>query len=221
MEALIPFAVVGGVLLIIGAVAYASYVAEKNRVESLRKGAEELGFDFEPKGDAAYLQSLGQFYLFAQGHSKVLTNLMRGRAQDLEVSIFDYRYVTGSGKHRHTWNHSVVCFRFAGTSLPTFSLRPEHLSHKIRSWFGSQDIDFESHSKFSRSYLLRGNDEKLVRSLFQSHILDYYENKPGLSTEGSHNTLLFYRSGVRVKPEAIRSFMEEGFEVLGLFHSPV
>jgi len=218
MEILIPFAVVGGVLLIVAAAAYSAHVAEKKRIESLRQVAQDLGFDFEPKGDAAFLQSLGLFHLFSQGHSKALSNLLRGKAQDLEVAIFDYRYVTGSGKHRHTWNHSVVCFRFGGTNLPAFSLRPENISHKIGAWFGSQDIDFESHPGFSRRYLLRGNQEKAIRELFNTAVLDFYEAKPGLCTEGGGDMLLFYRSGVRAKPEAIRAFMEEGFQVLGLFH---
>ena len=144
---------------------------------------------------------------------------MRGKTQDLEVAIFDYRYTTGSGKHKHTWNHSVVCFRFVGTVLPVFSLRPENMGHKIGQWFGSQDIDFDTHRTFSKRYLLRGSDEAAVRGIFKKDVLDFYEGKMGLCTEGAGNTLLFYREGTRTKPEGVRAFMEEGFGVLGLFHA--
>lgn len=218
MEAIIPFVLVGGVLAAVAAVMYYAHMAEKKRIEELRKAAEELSFDFEPKGDAALMGALRSFNLFSQGHSRALTNLLRGRTQDLEVAIFDYRYVTGSGKHRHTWNHSVVCFRFVGTVLPAFSLRPEHMGHKIGQWFGSQDIDFDSHPTFSRKYLLRGSNEAAIRGAFNEKVLDYYEGKSGLCTEGAGNALLFYREGTRVRPEGVRALMEEGFEVLGLFH---
>jgi hypothetical protein len=219
MEAILPFAAVGCLLAIIAAAIYYSYLMEKKRVEDLKKVAAELAFEFEPKGNAGFLQSLGSFHLFAQGHSRVLSNLMRGRTLDLEVAIFDYRYTTGSGKHKHIWNHSVVSFRFAGTPLPVFSLRPENMGHKIGQWFGSQDIDFETHPRFSRSYLLRGTDEAAVRSVFNKAVLDFFEAKPGLCTEGAGNTLLFYRERKRMKPEEIRGLMEEGFGVLGLFYA--
>ena len=219
MEILFFFAVAGGVVALVAVVAYYAHLAEKKRIEDLRKVAGELGFDFEPKGDEPFLQSLRLFNLFAQGHSKALTNLMRGRTQDLEVAIFEYRYVTGSGKHKHTWNHSVVSFRFVGTVLPGFSLRPENMGHKIGQWFGSQDIDFDTHPIFSKRYLLRGSDEAAIRGIFKKNVLDFYEGKTGLCTEGAGNTLLFYREGTRVKPEGIRAFMEEGFGVLMLFHA--
>jgi hypothetical protein len=164
------------------------------------------------------LTSLGSFHLGSQGHSKSVTNLLRGRSNNLEVAIFDYRFVTGSGKHKHTWNQTVISFRFDGPALPTFSLRPENFGHKIGKWFGYQDINFESHPDFSRKYLVRGSQEQAIRELFTTKVLDYYQDKSGLSTEGSGNTLLFYRHAKRVQPPAIRSFMEEGFEVLLLFH---
>jgi hypothetical protein len=135
------------------------------------------------------------------------------------VTIFDHKYVTGGGKSSHTWNHSVVCFRFEGTELPSFSLRPENIWHKIGSWLGYQDIDFDSHPVFSSNYLLRGGDEDAIRMLFTDPVLEFYEQNPGLSTEGSGNILLFYRHSVRVGPQGIRPFMEEGLKVLSLHHS--
>jgi hypothetical protein len=216
MDLIFP-AIVVGVLVLVGGIIYGSYVAEKKRAEAFQRVAGEMGFDFLPKGDATFFQSLSGFHLFSQGHSKRHSNLMRGRTQDLEVAIFDYRYVTGSGKHSHTWNHTVIAFRFEGAALPDFSLRPESFGHRIEAWFGRQDIDFETHARFSRQYLLRGTQESAIRELFSPTVLDFFEQKPGLSTEGGGNMLLFYRHAKRVRPDAIRTLMEEGFGVLTLF----
>jgi hypothetical protein len=46
--------------------------------------------------------------------------------------------------------------------MPHFALRPEKAWHKIGSWFGHQDIDFDSHPRFSSTYLLRGGDESAI-----------------------------------------------------------
>jgi hypothetical protein len=219
MSVVFPIVVVVAIVFVVAAVAYTAYLAEKKRTEELKQLAEGLGFEFEPYGNAAFLQGLSNFHLFSQGHSRKVSNLLRGMTQELEVAIFDYTYITGSGKHRHVWNHSVICFQFEGPGLPPFSLRPENVGHKIGAWFGYQDIDFDTHSDFSRKYLLRGGDENAVRGLFTGAVLDFYEEKPGVCTEGAGHTLVFYRQAVRVRPQAIRSFMEEGFAVLSLYRS--
>jgi hypothetical protein len=219
MTIAIPILFVAGMLAVVGTIAYVSYRAEKKRTEELKQVAADLGFDFAPEGDAVFLQRLSNFHLFAQGHSKKLWNLLRGTSDNLEVAVFDYRYVTGGGKHSHTWKHSVICFQFEGRGVPAFALRPENVFHKIGSWLGYQDIDFDSHPVFSKSYLLRGEDEDAIRKLFTTAVLEYYESQPGLSAEGSGNTLLHYRHAARVEPNAIRSFMEDGFRVLALYRS--
>jgi hypothetical protein len=217
MEALIPFLIIGGVIAIIGIALYINYLVEKKRTEGMKHVAEELGFEFFPKGDGPLLTELSLFNLFTQGHSRRLYNLMRGEANNLEVDIFDYTYVTGSGKSSHTWNQTLICFGMPDTNLPSFSLRPETFWDKIGSWFGYQNINFDSHANFSDKYLLRGRDEEAVRALFRDEVLDYFERQPGLSVEGYGHRLIFYRQSKRIDPDNVRGLLEEGFKVLPLF----
>jgi hypothetical protein len=216
---IVPILLVVVVLAIVGAIAYSAHKAEKKRTEQFPVVAQQLGFEFFPLGDPDLLEGLQRFHLFSQGHSKKLWNLLRGTTNQLEVSIFDYRFTTGHGKHRHISNQSVICFKFNGQSLPHFVLRPESVWHKVGTWFGQQDIDFDSHPHFSSKYLLRGSDENAVRTLFSDPVLEFYEQAPGLCTEASDQTLLYYKHQVRIDPQAVRSFMEDGFKVLALFHS--
>ncbi|HJT78194.1 MAG TPA: hypothetical protein VJ739_13405, partial [Gemmataceae bacterium] len=205
-----------------GVGAYFSYLKEKQRTEALRQLAEGLQFDFSAKDDAGLLTSLApdNFHLFAQGSGKKCSNVLRGQANDLEVTIFDYRYTTGSGKSSHTWRQTVIVFRLPGPPLPAFSLRPLNFWHKVGHLFGYQDITFDEHPAFSARYLLRGPNEAAVRQLFTEEALAWYEGTNGLSTEGRGDRLLFYRHNKRVEPPAIRSFLEEGFKVLALFNPP-
>ena len=219
VEALLPFLIIAGVIALIAVIAYVGYLVEKKRTEALKGVAEELGFEFFPK-DVGLLRELEGFHLFTQGHSKRITNLMRGEAGGLAVEIFDYRYITGGGKSSQTWKQTVLCFRLDGPDLPSFSLRPENFFHRIGAWFGYQDINFEDYPGFSKSYLLRGPDEKEIRELFTDRVLAYYEGRPGLSTEGGGDRLLFYRHNKRVDPQKVHAFLEEGFQVLAVFRPP-
>ncbi len=213
----LPILILTGVVAVAGGVAYYAYQQEKKRTAALKQLADELKFDFAPKGDEKLRADLGGFTLFSHGHAKKLTNLLRGTTPELDVAVFDYRYTVGGGHHRHTSRQTVVSFRFPGGRLPRFSLRPETVWHRIGSWLGYQDINFESHPVFSQKYLLRGKDEPAIRSLFTPDVLEQFEARTGLCVEGAADRLIVYRPGKRVDPEAIRSLMEEAFGILALF----
>src|SRR5262245_40812954 len=210
MENLLPFLIIGGVIVLVIVLIYWNWLQEKKRREALQALAGELGFEFFPQGDRDLQASLSSFHLLQQGHSKRLYNLMRGSANDLEVQIFDYTYVTGGGKNSHTWHQTVICFELPQDCLPHFSLRPESVWHKIGSWFGYQDINFESHPTFSNKYLLRGSDEDAIRTLFTDDVLEWFEETNNLSGEGSGDQLLVYRQAHRPSPAATRKQMETG-----------
>jgi hypothetical protein len=209
-----------GVLALVGAVAYLAVRAERRRAAALRRAAEEMGFEFRADPVDGALGPYAGFPLFSQGRRRTIRNLLRGRAGGLEVAVFDYLYVTGGGQSQHTWRQTVLTFEIEGETLPTFSLRPESVFDKIGHWLGFPDINFESHPRFSGSYLLRGDDEDAVRRLFGDRVLDYYEANTGVCTEGHGRRLVYYRPHKRIAPAEVRPFLEEGFRVLALFHAP-
>jgi hypothetical protein len=103
--------------------------------------------------------------------------------------------------------------------MPGFLLRPEGTWDKISKWFGSADIDFNTRSQFSRSYVLRGEDEQAIRAIFADPLLEYFEQHPGLSIEGTGNTLLVYRLGKCVPPAGVSQFLSIAFELQSLFYA--
>jgi hypothetical protein len=216
-----PLLLIAAVIVLMVAITVLSIRADRKRTEGLRRAAEEMGFEFTHDPGEGMLGRYPGFHLFSQGRSRDVRNLLRGKAGGLEVSIFDYSYVTGSGKSRHTWRQTVLAFEFDDVNLPGFSLRPEQWFQKIGQWLGYQDIDFESHPKFSKKYLLRsGEREEDVRALFNDRVLEYYEEHPNVCTEGCGGRLVYYRAQQRIAPPDVRPFLEEGFEVLALFRPP-
>jgi hypothetical protein len=217
-----PILVVGLLLLAMAVIGYLAYRAERARAEGLRRAAEEMGFEYAAAAPADGVRArFPGFHLFSQGRRPDVRNLIRGRAGGLEVSIFDYAYVTGGGKSRHTWRQTVLAFEVGDANLPGFSLRPQMWFHKVGQWLGFKDINFDTHPKFSRQYLLRsGEGEEDVRALFDDRVLEYYEGHPNVCTEACGRHLVYYRAQKRIGPAEVRSFLEEGFEVLALFRPP-
>jgi len=192
---------------------------ERRRAQEFERLAQEIGLTFHAKGDAALLDQLNRFHLFSQGRSKKMRNLVFGETEYGEVAVFGYQYTTGSGKNSSTTRQNVAYFRSTGLKAPSFALRPEHVFHKIGTVMGYQDIDFDSHEHFSKKYLLRGADEAAVREAFRSEVLSFYETQSGISTEADGERLIYYRSGRRIKPSEMMTFLNEGSHILKLFQA--
>ncbi len=141
------------------------------------------------------------------------------QTDDRKLAIFEYCYTTGGGKHAHSHLQTVISFQSPQLTLPEFSLRPEHMFHRIGEKMGMQDIDFESHPRFSKRYLLQGPDEEAIRRLFTAEVLEFFEAREGASVEASGDHFTFFRANNRVKPQRIRAFMEEGFDVYQILKS--
>jgi hypothetical protein len=202
---------------LIVALAVYAWQKEKERTRALELTAGQLGWSFAATAPLNMIAGLERFALFDQGHGKEIKNFMYGEASGVKAAVFDYIYVTGSGKHRHTHNQTVVYLEPAYLRLPFFSLRPEGFMLKIFQAFGYQDIDFGQRPEFSKQYILRGQDEQAIRQTFDDRVLAFYEGYGGTCTDGGGNQLFVYRAGYRFQPGEIQSYVGLGLQLMNLF----
>jgi hypothetical protein len=189
---------------------------ERERTEALRVAAAQLRWNFAEAAPLNMIAGLEHFALFNSGHSKEIKNFMYGEASGIKAAVFDYIYVTGSGKNRQTHYQSVVYLEPANLRVPYFSLRPENFLHKIIAAFGYQDIDFGQRPQFSQNYLLRGQDEMAIRQVFNDRLLTFYESYGGTCTDAGGNQLMVFRAGYRFQPQEIQNYIALALNVLSL-----
>ena len=214
---LFPFVIMTVVIGLVVVLAVYSWQKEKERTRVLQMTASQLGWSFAAVVPLNMIAGLERFALFNQGHGKQIKNFMYGEATGIKAAVFDYLYVTGSGKNRQTHAQSVVYLEPTNLSVPFFSLRPEGFLLKIFTAFGYQDIDFGQRPEFSKQYILRGPDEQAIRRTFNDGLLSFYESYEGTSTDGGGNQLFVYRGGYRFQPQEIQSYVGLGLSVLNLF----
>jgi hypothetical protein len=202
---------------LIAVVAVYSWQKEKERTRVLQMTAVQLGWSFAAKAPMNMIPGLERFAPFNQGQGRQIKNFMYGEATGIKAAVFDYFYVTGSGKNRQTHAQSVVYLEPPYLSLPYFSIRPENFLLKIFTAFGYQDIDFGQRPEFSRQYILRGQDEQAIRRTFNDGLLSFYETYPGTCTDGGGNQLFVYRGGYRFQPAEIQSYVGLALNVANLF----
>lgn len=206
-------ALLGGAALVALAVFLWWRKREGDRRAELERLSHILGWSYFREAGLETIAELEHFPLFGQGRRRRIRNLLRRTDGAMRRLFFDYLYVTGGGQHSQSHRLSLAAFEVE-SELPVFALRPEHLLHKIGSAFGFQDIDFDASPEFSRRYLLRGEDEDAVRTLFGPSVRAFFDRQPGWSIEGGGNWLVFYRHGKRVPPSELSAFLESCKNVL-------
>ena len=214
-QAVVVF-VAGGLLVVVVVILMARYY-ERKRSQAFQAAAAALDLAYADRPSDSLLASCAGLPLFSHGHGKRAGHVLSTATQEFELKLFDYRYTTGGGKNSHTHRQTVVFITSELLRLPAFSLKPENVLHKIGKAFGYQDLNFESHPGFSEKYLLRSADEPGCRDTFTDKILEFYEQRPGLSTEGQGTRLLFFRDSKKVRPENLAAFLKEAFQVFTLF----
>ena len=217
LNVLLPIAIIA-TLVVIGICV--SMYFEKKRREALEKVAGELGLEFFPQGIPGLLGALQGFALFSTGRGHSATNTIRGLTDEVELTIFDLTYTTGSGKHSHTHRQTVIRFASSQLGLPEFAVSPESFFHKIGRLFGIKDINFDEDPRFSKSFLLQGPSEAGVRQLFGSGVRDWFSQRTGITAAGRGSQLFFFRAGQRVSPDKIPGLLEEGFQFFKLVATP-
>ena len=210
------FFVIAGFIAFAAAMIYWLHVAQKKRTAAFEEHAQQLGLHFVDDPESQAYSQFDGFKLFNRGRSRKIRNLIEGDSGDVKISIFDYNFVTGSGKQTKHHNQTVVALQSQLVNCPEFSMRPQGFLDKIGGAMGFQDINFDTHPEFSKLFVLQGPDEAAIRNYFAAAVLEYFEGHAGNSLEGYGQTMFFYRSRVCRKPEELKDMLSEAYEAYGV-----
>jgi hypothetical protein len=215
--ALIVVPIVLGVVGLVVAIILLSVHFDKKRSQAMAAAADELGLAFFLTGHSELQEKLQRFNLFTTGHSRNLKNVILGETDVASIAIFDYRYTTGSGKNQQTFDQTVVAMESEALKIPSFALRPESVFDIVGSALGFQDIDFADHPQFSKSFVLKGQNEEAIRRFFDVQLLDFFAERKGICFECSPGLFIYYRSRKKKKAEELRDYLGEGYSVYTAF----
>jgi hypothetical protein len=194
-----------GAALLIGL----GYYSRWRRRTALEQLALAIGLPLLPEGpDAAFLESTG-LEIFRAGRSRSAANQLQLSTSAGELKIFDYSYITGSGKNRSTHHFTLALIACANCQVPDFDLKPETFLYKIGEAIGFKDIDLPAFPLFSDKYRLTGADEAAVHMFFTPGRAAWFERNLGLRVQGSRNFLVLFKREGLLPVEAFQGFIEE------------
>ena len=205
--------------LFIGIAIWGNHKREQKRREDFKLLASGMGlesYEHLPADDGLRFE---QFALASRGRSAQISNVIVADSGELRIVIFDFRYVTGSGKNKTTHRQTVVQIESDSLALPSFTLGPENLMHRLGNFLGINDIDFAEDEEFSNRFLLHGDDEPAVRELFHADRRKALMKFTSVSIEGKGSSFIFFQKQKRWETGEIKSLMSEAFEIYGMLNA--
>ncbi|MFW6285960.1 MAG: hypothetical protein ACOC16_02205 [Nanoarchaeota archaeon] len=174
---------------------------EAERTEDIKNFAISRGLDFYEKEDGNFVNVKKDFSLFMYGRRQTVKNII---IKD-KLLIFDYSYYISTGKGGSVKYFTVVEKKLTN-DVPNFIIKKQKKIHSLLKKVGYQDIDFKENPNFSSKYVLRGQNESMIKSYFNTQRLKDFENLHIKNKiEIKDNVLICYVKRIQLKnyPEFI------------------
>lgn len=185
------------------------YYFKWKRRKDLEELATSIGLSFSAEGPEEAALSRSGLEIFAAGHSRKASNLIKSQSGAGQVSFFDYHYVTGSGKHSQTHNLTLALIECSRVQIPFFDLKPEGFLYKIGEMMGFKDIDLPAFPLFSDKYRLTAPEETPVHLFFTPQRAAWFERNLGLRVQGAPGHLVIFKRTGQLPVNSWQGFIEE------------
>jgi hypothetical protein len=203
------------IALAIGGSIYISISRQLKRQKELQVMADSLGFSYNDEQTEKVTELLESSSMLG---NEMFFNVLGGTFNGTYFAIGDFNITVGSDSRKRKQYQTYVVIHSGKLTSPNFCLQPECALFRMAEGLlnrltGSVDIDFPTHPEFSDNYFLKGSDEDAVRNFFTPRVLEYFQTNHGLSVEVFNGTLVFFRLGELVKPDDIKTLIDNAMEV--------
>lgn len=183
----VPLLVLLVILLLCIAIACAAWIVTRRR-RALALWAKTRSLGFSPDRNYELDCCFPDFECLHRGRSRHAFNIVSGRIDGREITAFDYRYATGSGKNRQTHDFSAVIVTGPLEFKPLY-IRREGFFDRITEFFGADDIDLDS-PEFSRKFLVKSPDRKWARDVLGQRMMDYLLGGPEFAIQFAGESII-------------------------------
>ena len=176
----IVFVVILAVGAFIALIAWGN-VQRRKRREALAAWAMQQGLSFTAERDHGVEDRYPEFKALRQGSNRYAFNIMQGTWRERGFLGFDYHYETqstdskgNSSTHHHQFSAVIVS---SDVPLKPLLIRPEGFFDRIGSFFGFDDIDFES-AEFSKRFFVKAEDRRWAYDVIHARTMDFLLSAP-------------------------------------------
>ena len=186
---------------------------------TLQKIANKMGWSFERELDwnTSYLRN---FRFFESRPIERKTNSIKGRDLNLNMNweIADIVFDEGAMLSLEVFHTTVQVVRL-NREIPRFSLEKEGLFDKIfdrfKAYSGYRYRDFKLFPKISKKFLLMGEDDKAIKSLFNKNLVKFLEKHEIHHIESNGEALIIFRYLHIAPADEVQNLLEFSAKLVG------
>jgi len=134
-----------------------------------------------------------------QGDDRYGYEFLRGQWKNRPFEGFSYHYETSStdskGNRQTTNHHFSVAFLVSEVPLQPLFIRPEGIFDKVASFFGKEDINFES-AEFSKKFYVKAENRKWAYDVIHTRVEEFLLNAPRFTIQLGGNRIFAYRDSI-------------------------
>jgi len=194
-----------------------------HREKRLRNLATEKGYNYsrEVNWNTSYLK---QFHFFEIRPIERKNNCLNGSYKDKEASweIADVIFNEGKAFTAETFNTTLMVLKL-NRALPIFTMEREKayekLFDRVIAFTGYKDIEFKMFSKFSKKFMVMGEDEKELQSFFTKEVVQFFEDHQISHVESNGEALLIFNKLKLARTDETLEFIDYGEELANLLHA--
>jgi hypothetical protein len=205
--------VMGGFTALVATLAFVARAQERKRRAAYEEFCMIRGFTFEPERPQGERRFADVFDPFTEGRRRTWSYTISGTKNQAPFTVFEYRWVTGSGKNSSRHRIGGIVWERADAAFPKFRLSPEGWFSRLGHMLGMQDIDFPESPEFSKAYQLKGPDEPAIRRLFTPELRRFFEATPNQQVAGGGRFLFWFRTAQLPAAALLDEWLEQGDQV--------
>ena len=184
-------------------------IRNRKRIQNLEAEAQALGFTFTAWSNGASAPKFETPFFRSGSHS--YKNMMTGSYAGMAVQVFDYSHTSGGTSNSSTSVQTIAVYT-QSIDIPVFALGPGGLAAKIIDALEHQNVEVTTDKEFSRHHSVRGFDKERIKALFNDRVVSFVkelDRNKAWQIEGAGKTLVIYRYARRMKPAALRDFLQD------------
>ena len=194
-----------------------------HREKRLRNLATEKGYSYsrEVNWNTSYLK---QFHFFEIRPIERKNNCLNGSYKDRDASweIADVIFNEGKAFTAETFNTTLMVLKL-NRALPIFTMEREKayekLFDRVIAFTGYKDIEFKMFSKFSKKFMVMGQDEDELQSFFTKEVVQFFEDHQISHVESNGEALLIFNKLKLARTDETLEFIDYGEELANLLHA--
>lgn len=163
------------------------------RQQQLKSFAHSNHWQYEPElnWNTAHLDS---YHFFDTRPVEYEKNMIKGAfpSTGVDWQISDITFDEGALLATEVYHTTLMIIRLPYT-IPKFTLEKEYFTDRVLELAGISDIDFDDHSKFSKSFLLQGEDKKELQEFFVDELKEFFLSKEIYHLECNGNSLMLFK----------------------------